>query len=61
MNCPELIAKLALENIISKELSDRMLDAAKDALLVAYHDVKPVLLVDIDTTKQATEHPLQKQ
>ena len=35
MNCPELIAKLALGNVISKELADRMLGITDDALQVA--------------------------
>jgi hypothetical protein len=43
MNSPELIAKLALGNVISKELADRMLDTVTDAPQVADSDVKPVL------------------
>ena len=45
MNSPELIAKLALGNVISKELADRMLDTVKDAPQVADNDVQPILLV----------------
>ena len=56
MNCPELIEKLALGNVISKELVDRMLGAVKDATPVADNDVKPVLLVKIDSAKLVAEH-----
>jgi len=48
MNSPELIAKLALGNVISKEFADRMLDTVKDAPHVTDNEVKPVLLVEDD-------------
>lgn len=51
MNYPELIAKLALGNVISKELADRMLDTVKDAPQVTDNDVKPVLLVETDVAE----------
>ena len=44
MNSPELIAKLALGNVISKELADRMLGVVDDTARVASTSRLPVPL-----------------
>jgi hypothetical protein len=44
MNSPELIAKLALGNVISKELADRMLGVGNDTTEVANISRPPVPL-----------------
>ena len=44
MNSPELIAKLALGNVISKELADRMLGVGNDTTEVASISRPPVPL-----------------
>ena len=53
MNSPELIAKLALGNVISKELADRMLGVGNDTTEVASIDRTPVKHPDANAVKSA--------
>ena len=51
MNSPELIATLALGNVISKELAQRMLGIADEAVQIASIDRTTVQLLDVGTVK----------